>query len=372
MLDKLKIAIVCDWLTVYGGAERVVFEMHQLFPKAPIFTTLYDPKSCKVFAKADVRESWMGKVPFARRFHRLFFPFMPRIFEGMDLSEFDLVLTSSHAAAQGIITKPETLHVCYCHSPARYLWDHSHEYLNRYKAFKPFKWIYGPILHKVRRWDRLAAERVDRFIANSHFVAKRIQKFYRKEAFVIHPPVDLSVFELETRKEDHFLAVGRLVSSKHFDLVVDAFNENGKKLRIVGEGPEKANLMAKAQKNVEFLGRLSDEELKREYQTARALIFPQCEDFGIVPLEAMACGTPVLAFEAGGALETVQAGTSGLFFKEQTAESLNGVLKEFEKEHWDAEKIHVSVRDFASARFKSQLRHFLEEAFKQFQDENRG
>ena len=156
MLDQLKIAIVCDWLTVYGGAERVVYEMHQLFPKAPIFTTLYDEERCHVFANADVRPSLMNRFPFAKRIHRLFFPFMPMAFESMDLSEYDVVISSSHAAAKGIITNPETLHFSYCHSPARYLWDHSHEYKSRYKNFKPLKWLYTPMLHKIRQWDRIA------------------------------------------------------------------------------------------------------------------------------------------------------------------------------------------------------------------------
>lgn len=361
-LDDFKIAIVCDWLTVYAGAERVIYEMHQLFPKAPIYTTLYNPKACKVFENADVRESWLRYIPFGRKFHRLLFPFMPRVFETIDLDEYDLVLSSAHSAAKGVITLPETLHVAYCHSPMRYVWDQSHSYQKGFRLFSFLNFLTRPILHRTRLWDRVAAERVDKFIANSHYISRRIKKYYGRESDVIHPPVDLSRFSLGEGERGYYLAVGRLIPYKRFDLVVDAFNKLGKKVKIVGVGPEMAKLKRKAGENIEFVGKVSDEELRRIYQGAKALIFPQLEDFGIVPLEAMACGTPVIAYGAGGALETVSDGVSGLFFDEQTPESLVKAVKKFEKANWSAKEVAKSVEDFGSARFKSELRHFLEKA----------
>ncbi len=365
MLDDLKIALVCDWLTVYGGAERVMYELHQLFPKAPIYTPLYNAKRCSVFKDADVRESAFGKIPGARRFHRLFLPFMPGYFERLDLSEYDLVISSSHSAAKGIITKTETLHVSYCHSPMRYVWDHCHSYQKNDRKFSPFKLLYLPILHKIRMWDRLAAERVDRFIANAHYIKNRISKYYGKDSVVIHPPVDLEKFYVSQGGRNFYLAIGRLIPNKKFDLVVQAFNELGYPLKIIGDGPEENHLKRIAKSNVEFLGRASDEILSDCYRGAKALIFPQLEDFGIVPLEAIASGTPVLAYGRGGALETVQKGKSGLFFEEQTIEALIQTVHEFEKKSWDPEKVAATVQHFGSARFKSEFRHFLEKAWKE-------
>lgn len=371
MLDSLKIAIVCDWLTVFAGAERVVYEMHQLFPNAPIYTTLYNRKACSQFKNADVRESWLRLVPGARSMHRLFLPSMPFIFERMDLSEYDLIISSSHSAAKGIITKPETLHVSYCHSPMRYVWDQSHSYQNQFRSFSPFRFLYKPVLHKIRLWDRLAAERVDKFLTNSAYVGQRIKKYYHRESDVIMPPVDLSFFTTSEVHGDSYLAVGRLIPYKRFDLVIEACKKMKRPLKIVGEGPELKRLKKIASSvggvTVEFLGKISDEDLRSVYQGAKALIFPQMEDFGIVPLEAMACGTPVIAYGKGGALETVTNGVSGLFFCDQTSDSLVEAMKKFEKAKWDPAKIADSVSQFSSARFKSELRHFLESAWKDHQ-----
>lgn len=363
MLDDLKIAIVCDWLTVYAGAERVVHEIHQLFPKAPIYTSLYNKTACSAFELADVRESKLAWMPGARRFHRLFFPFMPGVFERMDLSEYDLVISSSHSAAKGVITKPETLHVTYCHSPMRYVWDQSHAYQRGFRRFSIFRPLYRPLLHKIRMWDRLAAERVDHFISNSHYIARRVEKYYGKNSEVIHPPVDLHQFTLAEEKGEAYLAVGRLIPYKRFDLVIAACEQLNRPLKIVGTGPEMRRLKAMAGPDVEFLGQVSDEALQTIYQRAKALIFPQLEDFGIVPLEAMASGTPVIAYGEGGALETVQDNVSGLFFKEQRVDSLVEALQKFESKSWDPNLVASSVEAFSSARFKSEFRHALNAAW---------
>lgn len=364
MLDDLKIAIVCDWLTDFAGAERVILQMHELFPRAPIYTSLYDKKKCKAFAKATVHESFLAKIPFARKMHRLLFPLMPRAFESFDLDEYDIVLSSSHAASKGVITRPETLHISYCHSPTRYLWDHSHEYQKNFKKFSPFQFLYTPVLHRIRLWDRAASERVDHFIANSNYIAKRISKYYRRDAEVIHPPVDLNQFKPGKDKQDYFLAIGRLIPYKRFDLAVQAANKMGFKLKIVGNGPELNALKKMAGETVEFLGHVSADELLQAYQGAKALIFPQLEDFGIVPLEAMACGTPVIAYGEGGATETVVDGKTGLFFRSQTVESLTEAIERFNKKAWDHEKIAEHVDRFTSGKFKSHLRHSMSEAWK--------
>ena len=366
MIDSLKVAIVCDWLTVFAGAERVVLEMHELFPNAPIYTTLYNPKGCPQFAKADIRESRLRYIPFARHFHRLFLPWMPKAFESFNLDDYDIVLSSCHSTSKGVLTKPETLHISYCHSPMRYVWDQSHEYQNQFKSFSPLKFLFTPILNKIRLWDRLASERVDFYLANSEFVTKRIKKYYGRASEVLPPPVDIHKFSVNTKeREDYFLAVGRLIPYKRFDLVIDACKQAKKKLKIVGTGPSLKDLKKKADSSVEFLGKINDEELKHLYQNAKALIFPQVEDFGIVPLEAMACGTPVLAFKKGGALETVTENESGLFFDEQTPESIVRTIKAFEKTKWNPEEVAKTVERFSSARFKADLRHAIEKAWKQ-------
>lgn len=365
MLDDLKIAIVCDWLTVFAGAERVVFELHQLFPKAPIYTSLYDKKRSPQFRNADIRESWMKYLPFARKFHRLYFPFMPKVFEGMDFSEYDIVISSSHSASKGIITKPNTLHISYCHSPMRYVWDQSHVYQKNYSAFSYLRFIYSPILHKVRQWDRLAAERVDKFLANSDYISSRILKYYKKNSSTLYPPVDLNKFNLYDGEREGFVAVGRLIPYKRFDLLIDVFNKLKLPLNIVGDGPLISNLQLKANSNIKFLGRVSDDDLRKLYGRSKALIFPQLEDFGIVPLEAMACGTPVIAFGKGGALETIKENESGLFFDEQTEESLTDALNRFQKIHWKASIVASSVEKFSVPRFRSEFLHVLEATWKE-------
>lgn len=368
MLDSLKIAIVADWLTVFAGAERVVYELHKLFPKAPIYTSLYDKDKCSVFSKAGIIESNLKYLPFARKFHRLFFPFMPMAFEKMDFSNFDIVISSSHSASKGIITKPETLHISYCHSPMRYVWDQSHSYQKNYRAFLAFRIFYKPLLHKMRIWDRIASARVDKYIANSSYVSDRIKKYYKRESTLIYPPVDLSFFRTHDKKSDYYLAVGRLISYKKFDLIIKTFNELMLPLKVVGDGPELKALKKMAKKNIEFLHNVSDEELRKIYQNAKALIYPQVEDFGITPLEAMASGTPVIAFAKGGSLETVKENVSGTFFNEQTEEALVKAVKKFNKKDWNSKNISQSVERFSTVRFKMEMLHFLEKAWKEHKE----
>lgn len=361
-----KIAIVCDWLIARGGAERVIIALSQIFPQAPLYTTIYDEASFPEFKNKTVITSFLNKMPFARRKHSLYLPFMPYAFEQFDLSEFDIVISSCHSCSKGIITKPSTLHICYCHSPMRYVWDGCHEYVAQYGIPKLLQGSARRLLHKIRLWDRLAADRVDRYIANSKHVQARIEKYYRRPSEVIYPPVDTDFFTLAEKKEHeghYYLAVGRLTTYKKFDLIVECFNELKLPLVIVGTGKDEAMLRKKAGRFITFLGKISNEELREVYQKAKALIFPQVEDFGITPLEAMSCGRPVIAFGNGGALETVVEGTTGIFFKEQSVAGLKKAILESSKIQWNHDAIRKHALTFSQAHFAERLKAYVEKSW---------
>ncbi|MBI5755214.1 glycosyltransferase [Candidatus Peregrinibacteria bacterium] len=356
----MKSAIVADWLTNLGGAERVISSFHHILPSAPIYTSLYNPTEVALFGDAVVKSSCLQSLPKFLRRHQFFIKLMPHIFENINLGEYDLVLSSSHACSKGVITKPETLHVCYCHSPMRYVWDDWQEYIRQYGMGKIFSKMLMWNLHNLRLWDRLAADRVDIFVANSQFVAKRIWKYYRRESTVIHPPVDIDRFSSKGAKEgNYFLAVGRLVPYKRFDLLVSAFNENGLKLKICGNGPQYRKLKFQARSNIEFLGNVPEKELPKLNRDCRAFLFPQCEDFGIAPLEAMASGRPVVAYMAGGALETVDPAVSGVFFDQQTVSSLNQALQKISKMKFDQKAIRHHAEKFSISRFEKEMTEFI-------------
>ena len=365
-MSKLRIAIVCDWLTSWGGAERVILAMHELYPEAPIYASLYDEKNLVQFAGMDVRPSFLQKIPGAVRHHQRYIGLMPSAFESFDLSDYDVVISSCHSCAKGIITKPETLHVSYCHSPPRYLWDNCHQYIKDY-PWPNFlkKTIIPSALYKLRLWDRAAADRVDRYIANSNYIAGRIAKYYRREAEVIYPPVDMDSFD-SAERDDYFLAVGRLIPYKRFDLIVGAFNELGLPLKIIGVGNQEKILKSKAASNIEFLGMVPEDELKNYYKSAQAFIFPQVEDFGITPVEAMAHGCPVIAYAGGGALETVKDHVSGLFFDDQTVDGLKHAVVQFQRSSFDPLKVRTHAEQFHVDRFKRELEAFVESEWEQF------
>jgi len=285
---------------------------------------------------------------------------MPLAYERFDLSEFDIVISSSFACSKGIITKPSCMHVCYCHTPMRYVWDEWQNYLRNYKVNRVVKRIVPNMLHKLRIWDRMAADRVDYYIANSDFIKQRIKKYYKHDAEVINPPVNFNEFNSSREIGDYYLAGGRLTAYKKFDLLVDAFNELGLKLKIFGTGESLKDLEKVAKKNVQFLGRVSDTELKELYSKAKAFIFPQIEDFGIVPLEAMASGRPVIALKAGGALETVVDKKTGVFFGEQSVKSLKEAVNRFEKMTFDSQKILNHAKKFDVSVFEQKILDFLE------------
>ena len=359
-LSSLNIAIVCDWLTNMGGAEKVILALHRLFPHAPIYTSLYNPGKVKGFENATIHTSYLQNLPFAKNHHQLYLGFMPQVFEGFNLNDYDLVISSSHSCAKGIITKPQTLHISYCHSPMRYAWENSINYIREYEINGVIKKLAPVFIHKIRLWDRLSADRVDYFIANSHHIQRRIHKYYRRPSTVVHPHVELEKFQLGAERQKFFLAVGRLTPYKRFDLLIDTFNELGLPLKIVGTGVSAKKLKARAKENIEFLGYVSDAELSRLYGEAKALIFPQSEDFGITPLEAMASGCPVIAYGSGGALETVVDSKTGILFPEQTTVSLSHAVEKFEQHRFNHRAIREHAESFNEDRFRREMLDFIE------------
>lgn len=358
-LENLNIALVHDWLTNYAGGERVLFEMSELFPKAPIFTSVFDPKGAKPFKGKDVRPSFLQKYPFLKSKRELLVPLTPFAFEQIDLSKFDLVLSSCSMASKGVLTKPGAIQICYCHTPSRYLWEP--EVDSRAKSGL-FSGLRQKVAHNMRIWDRVAADRVDYFIANSNYIAKRIKKYYQKDAIVVYPPVDIKAYEPGGKKEvkDYFLFVSRLVRYKKCDLVIDAFNDLGLPLKVIGQGPDKKYLEEKAKKNIEFLGYLSNEEMKKYYQEAKAFVFAAEEDFGIVPVEAMACGRPVIAYSGGGVKESVVDGVTGVLFHEQTPQCLIDTVKNFNADIYDQAKIRAQAEKFSKEVFRKKYLEAIE------------
>ncbi|MBX4211492.1 MAG: glycosyltransferase [Candidatus Yanofskybacteria bacterium] len=357
----MKIAFVHDYLNQYGGAERVLKALCDLYPRAPIYTTLYDSQTTRgVFDRRVIRTSFLQNLPFGKKYHHAFSPLMPMAVEQFDFSNFDVVLSISHSFAKGIITKPGTRHVCYCLTPPRYLWDDSHKYVQEFQYSSIVKKFIPPFLSYLRVWDREASLRPDELVSISQFVKGRINKYYNRSSEIIYPPVDAQKFKVAEWVDDYFLMVGRLVTYKKFDMVINVFNNLGWPLKIVGTGIELQRLKKIAGPTIEFLGQVEDEKLPDLYARARALIFPQEEDFGIVPLEAMASGRPVIAFAGGGALETVVDGKTGVFFHEQNEESLELTLKNFDHRQFDPELCRTQAEKFDLPVFQDQMRHLLE------------
>ncbi len=344
-------------------------ELHKMFPEAPIFTSIYNPKKLKGFEKANIHTSFIQKLPFAKNHHQLYLGLMPMAYELFDLSEFDIVISSSHSCAKGVITKPETLHICYCHSPMRYAWDNWHSYISNYKMNPIIKAIGKRKMHKIRLWDRLSADRVDYYIANSSTTKKRIEKYYHKPSTVIHPSIRTSKYSIAEKSKGYYLAVGRLTPYKQFELIVDTFNKLGLPLKIAGTGILLEKLRKKANSNIEILGFVSDKELETLYSEAEALIFPQIEDFGLIPLEAMASGRPVITLGEGGALDTVIDGKTGIYFKKQTIKNLSEAIEKYQqnKQKFKPEEIREHSRLFDTAVFKKKLLAYLKDKWQKHQ-----
>lgn len=363
-IANMRIALVHDYLVQYGGAERVLECFTELFPDAPIYTLVYSPELMHgVFADRDIRTSFIQKLPFAKNRHRIFPQLMPVAIEQFDFSKYDIVLSDSSSYAKGIITGPETLHICYMHTPMRYAWDDCQKYTKDFYFPSIVKKLVPFAMNYIRIWDRVSAERVDHLISNSNFVAKRIKKYYKKESTVIHPPVNVGNFAVSQEKGDYFLMVGRLIAYKRFDIAIKAFNKLGIKLKIIGRGPEMKRLMKMAGANIEFLGRVPDEELAGYYSKCKAFIFPQEEDFGIVAIEAMASGRPIIAYRGGDIPEHIEEGKSGIFFDSQTPEAVSEAVMKLNDSDFDPEYIRSKVLKFDREIFKANISKYVEEKY---------
>lgn len=359
----LKVALVHDWLVGRGGGERVLYDIHTLFPDAPIYTLVYDqdkaPEWCK---ECDIRTTYIQKWPGAKSHHKLLLSFMPKAWEALDLTEYDLVISCCASCCKGVITRPDALHVCYSFSPTRYVWDLYYDYLENTNAIKRF--FMKRMIHKVRLWDFQAAQRVDHFAADSNFVGSRIKKYYRRDFTTIYPGTRINEYPITEMPDDYYLVVARFVRYKRVDLAIEACNQLKKKLVVIGSGGEEEERLKKlAGDTVEFLGRVSDEEMERYYSRAKAFLFPGIEDYGITPVEAMSAGVPVLAFGKGGALETVQDGKTGLYFHDQTVSGLVHCIEEFERNGvaYSRQQIHDYSLNFSDEIFKGDFTNFLKD-----------
>lgn len=367
----LKIAIVCDWLVAVGGAEKVLGHLLQCYPEAEVFAVVdfVDADKRDFLLNKPVKTTFIQKLPFAKTRYRSYLPLMPLAIEQLDLSGYDLVISSSHAVAKGVMTGPDQIHISYVHSPMRYAWDLQHQYLRETGMDKKWSgYLARYFLHKLRLWDLRSANGVDHFIANSHFIARRIEKTYRRQSEVIYPPVEIAQFTPHHQKQDFYLAASRLVPYKRMDLIVESFRSMpDKKLVVIGDGPDVAKIRNKAGTNVVMLGYQSNSILVQHMQRAKALIFAAEEDFGLIPLEAQACGTPVIAFGKGGALETVrglsQEKPTGVFFPEQTTQAICDAVKIFEaeKSRLTVENCVENAKRFAPEQFRQKFMQLVKE-----------
>lgn len=363
----MKVAIAHDWLTNMGGAEKVVINFKEIYIKAPIYTLIYNEKNLdKELQNIKVKTSFLQNFKDAKENHQKYFPLMPVAWEQFNFNKYDIVLSSSSSCAKGLITSPNTMHICYCHSPMRYGWEFYYEYKNEVGKIK--RAILPYFMNYMRMWDVVSSNRVDYFIANSQNVANRIWKHYRRKADVIHPPVKCDYFNISNIDEEYFLIVSRLVPYKKIDLAVKAFNELNLPLVVIGVGSQYKYLKSIANDNIKILGRQSDEVIKEYYSKCRAFIFPGEEDFGITPLEAQASGRPVIAFGKGGALETVLDNQTGIFFKEQTVNSLKEAINKFSKVSFDKRKIRCHALKFDEKIFQENIKELISKRYIEFKN----
>lgn len=350
----MNIALIHDWITNLAGAEKVLLNISEIYPEAPIFTSVFD-KNIKAFQNKKIHTSFLQNIPLMKTKRELLIPLTPFAFEQFDLSRFDLVISNTTMAAKGVLTKPKTMHICYCNTPPRYLWEPD---IDTRAKKGLFSGVRSDTIHKMRIWDKVASDRVDFYFANSKYIAKRIKKYYKRNSVVIYPPVETKQFKISSpdKIEDYYLYVSRLVSYKKCEIVIEAFNDLKLPLKIIGQGPEKTKLMKMAKSNIEFLGYLSDKELLEYYSRAKAFIFAAEEDFGIVPVEAMASGRPVIAYGAGGSIETILPGVTGLLFNEQTPQCLIDAVSNFKPDDYDPKGIKKHSETFSVERFKREFK----------------
>lgn len=370
--DNLKIALIHDWCYVNGGAEKVVKAINEVWPQIDNYT-LFDVMNSSdkeyIFGKKKLTPSFIQYFPFLKKKHRYYFPLFKYAIEEFNLDKYDIVLTSSAGFSKNVLTNHNQLHICYCHSPMRYAWDFYHSYTNKRQLKNPIlRNVVKLFFHKLRIWDVIGSNRVDFFVVNSKNIRNRLNKIYRRDSYVIYPPVDVEGFSLSKEKQSYYVTASRLVDYKRVDIIVEAFNNlSDKKIYIIGSGPEQKNLEKKAiSKNIIFLNHISKDELINKFQKAKAFIFAANEDFGIVPVEAQACGTPVIAYASGGSLETVINKKTGLYFEEQTKESLVSAVIDFEKIKLNQNEIRQNAENFSTKAFKSRFKSFVELKYKEF------
>lgn len=378
MSQKPNVGIVADWLVTYAGAERVIKEFLDIFPESELYSIVdfLQPEARNELHGKHAVTSFIQNLPKSKNNYQKYLPLMPLAIEQLDVSSHDIILSSSHAVAKGILTGPDQLHISYVHSPIRYAWDLQHQYLREAGFNKGIKaFIVKYLLHKIRLWDYRTANGVDHFIANSQFISRRIKKVYNRESTVIYPPVDVERFTLNDKKEDYYFTASRMVPYKRIDLIVEAFSKMPeKKLIVIGDGSEISKVKSKASKNVEILGYQPNHIMLEHMQNAKAFVFAAEEDFGITPVEAQACGTPVIAFGKGGSLETIRPlgvdNPTGLFFSEQTIESIISQVNAFEQnvDIFEPENCRLNSLRFSSSRFKNEMDNFIKDKWLKFQE----
>ena len=370
----MKKALVHDWFSTYAGAEKCVESFTNIWDDFEIYSLidfLSGTDRDKILKGKRARTSFIQKLPFAKDKYRNYLPLFPLAIEQFDLSGYDVVLSSSHAVAKGVLTHSNQLHIAYVHTPIRYAWDLYHQYLRESGLDRGLKGALAKyFLHKIRLWDASTANRVDHYVANSRYIARRIKKTYGKPSDVIYPPVDVDKFTLREAKEEFYLTASRMVPYKKIDLIVEAFSQTDKKLLVIGDGPDMAKIKSKAGKNVELLGFASDEAMADLMGRAKAFVFAAEEDFGITPVEAQACGTPVICFGRGGARETVRDGESGLYFMEQNAKELLAAVAKFEQNYdkFEPTKIRENSLKFSRARFEVEIKSYVDKKYEEFKD----
>lgn len=371
----MKTAIIHEWLVNYGGSERCVESFVNIWNDAPVFALvdfLNDSERKIILNDKYAVTSFIQNLPFAKKKHRNYLPLFPLAVEQFDLNDYELIISSSHAVAKGVLTNSNQLHICYCHTPIRYAWDLTHQYLNEAGLSHGLKsMVVKSILHYIRNWDITSSLRPDYFIANSKYIARRINKLYRRDAEVIYPPVDTDLFPVEDFKDEYYLTAARFVPYKRVDLIAEAFSQMpDKKLIIIGEGSEQQKIKSKSGKNVELVGYQKTEDLKKYLQKAKAFVFAAEEDFGISVIEAMSCGTPVIAFSKGGTGETVIDGQTGILFDEQNAASIISAVKRFvsEIDSFDPAKLNQYAKQFDRKIFEQNILNFVEEKYRLFNE----
>lgn len=365
MIDPLRVAIVHDWLNQIGGAEDVLEALVELFPGAPVYTSIYYPEAMpESYRQWDIRTTWMDRLPGIHRQHQPYLLLYPLAFGGLDLQDYDLVISNKSAFCFGVRTPPGTCHICYCLTPTRFVWDF-YSYVNREQVDGAASGLVRPFLGWMRRWERQAADRIDAFVAISDEIQKRVQRCYGRESDVIYPPVDTQRFAPVDRQDDYFLIVSRLIPYKRIDLAVRAFTQLGFPLKISGDGRDRESLQAIAGPNVQFLGYVHNEDLGQLMARCRAFVFPGLEDFGITPVQAMAAGRPVIAYAGGGALDYVVEGVTGTFFHEQTPESLVDAVRRFDARGFDPATIRAHAKQFDTDVFKSQILAFIQDQMRE-------